>query len=232
MHQVSAVRLGMKRHSTHAPSGQVSGSHENTVQYPPGWARSHWRSPVTEQSVELPQLSPICSLHPAPTRPARPASNKIIARPIVSGGAYGRHRTIANRSAREPMSVRFPPYCEVFGSGRGSYCSSALGRWPRMGSIVLHLWSELETRQVPSRRLSGSRKTIAARMPFATSRVDCFSRSADLATRWKSSHVSPRRSRSRCAMIRYADGRPPRRNADTARRRGRCCWASRRVRSW
>jgi len=32
MHQVSAVRLGMKRHSTHAPSGQVSASHEKTVQ--------------------------------------------------------------------------------------------------------------------------------------------------------------------------------------------------------
>ena len=32
MHHVSAVRLGMKRHSTHAPSGQVSGSHEKTVQ--------------------------------------------------------------------------------------------------------------------------------------------------------------------------------------------------------
>ena len=32
MHLVSAVRLGMKRHSTQAPSGQVSGSHEKTVQ--------------------------------------------------------------------------------------------------------------------------------------------------------------------------------------------------------
>jgi hypothetical protein len=32
MHQVSAVRLGMYRHSTQAPWGQVSGSHEKTVQ--------------------------------------------------------------------------------------------------------------------------------------------------------------------------------------------------------
>jgi len=36
MHQVSAVRLGMKRHSTQAPSGQVSASQAKIVQYPPG----------------------------------------------------------------------------------------------------------------------------------------------------------------------------------------------------
>jgi hypothetical protein len=105
MHQVSAVRLGTKRHSTQAPSGQVSGSQEKTVQYPPGCARSHWRSPVREQSMEPLQLSPMCSLHPATDRLA---SNRIVARRIVSGGAYGTHRTIANRSAPLPMSGRFP----------------------------------------------------------------------------------------------------------------------------
>ena len=39
------------------------------------------------------------------------------------------------------MSVRFPPDWDVFGSGWGAYCWSALGRWPKMGSSVLRPWS-------------------------------------------------------------------------------------------
>jgi hypothetical protein len=53
---------------THTESlGHAFGSQLNCVQYPPGWVVSHRRSPVTEQSVEMVQASPIFLEQPAPT---------------------------------------------------------------------------------------------------------------------------------------------------------------------
>lgn len=64
--KVAAVRLGSKRHSTQTLlPGQLSGSQPTIVQAPPGWAVSQMRSPVAEQSVELPQESPILGAHPS-----------------------------------------------------------------------------------------------------------------------------------------------------------------------
>ncbi len=131
IHQVCAVRLGVKRHSTQAPWGQVSGSQAKTVQYPPGWARSHWRSPVLEQLMEPLQLSPMFCLHPATKRLA---NNRIVACRIVSAGAYETHCAIANRSALRPMSGRLSSYCDGFGLEWGWSGSLARQRLPRMGS--------------------------------------------------------------------------------------------------
>lgn len=113
MHHVSAVRLGTKRHSTHAPWGHVSGSHAKTVQYPPGCARSHCRSPVTEQSEELPQESPMFCWHPMSA--TAPLSKIGISR-ISVGGAYERAPSIANRSRTRLAAPSQPPEATFLGA--------------------------------------------------------------------------------------------------------------------
>ena len=153
---------------------------------------------------------------------ARTASNEVIARCIVSGGAYGTHRAIANRSASARMSVRFPADWDVFGWEWGAYGCSALARWPQMGSSVLRPWSAAATSVGRFESWPSSPSANETRTVCATSRDGCFWRSGAPARRWLRWREPHRPSPSRCGMIRCADGLPPLQNAEIAPKLDRC----------